>query len=97
MRRESHPPNTKLPSTRPGNRVKIPAIAVPAKAPIMLNLCARTFPRRIARIAQASVTNVTTDRTWIGLNPAPARISRIQNDDSAVAAISATHTRPVAL
>lgn len=83
--------------SRPGSKVKAPAIAVPAKAESMLILCARTFPRRIDQIAQVSVTKTMTDRTWIGLNPAPSRIPMIQNEETAVAAISATHTRPVAL
>lgn len=82
---------------RPGIKVKAPAIAVPAKAESMLIWWARTFPRRIDQIAQAKVVNVTTDSTWIKLKPAPWRICVIPNDDSAVATISATHARPIAL
>jgi hypothetical protein len=60
-------------------------------------LCARTSPRRIAQIARTSATNVRTDNAWIGLKPAPCRISVIQKEEIAVAAINATQTRPIAL
>ncbi|HEY3077754.1 MAG TPA: hypothetical protein VGJ74_21485 [Burkholderiales bacterium] len=46
--------------------------------------------------ASAREINVHTESRWIGAGPAP-RSSKIQNEESATATISATHVRPSSL